>query len=302
MRIRSGNINDQQGPHLTLGGGNGEFGLSQIGFEKWYYQYEGHGVKAWIGKNDILLRKVNELFWNDNVFPEGVAFQYSLPKKEGTLYNQLGINLGHYIIQSRGGGFGSDAFLQTAQLDFSLLNERLHFFPGFYYFRQVGNIPDRQHTFLLDYRILHLGAELMISKKTNLRLAAELYSNVQDYSNLDEIPTGFKDQKDGFVITAKYGKLKEKGDFIIDFYYAYLEKYSIVDYFAQNDWARWDYSSLNAAGARLSNFSGFEIRVGYNIKKNFNLVFRGYQIEQLLAEGAAKENGSRVRLDLNIKF
>ncbi len=30
-RLRTGNINDQQGPHLTIGGGNGEFGLAQIG-------------------------------------------------------------------------------------------------------------------------------------------------------------------------------------------------------------------------------------------------------------------------------
>ncbi|MEL6837343.1 MAG: putative porin, partial [Bacteroidota bacterium] len=29
-RLRTGNINDQQGPHLTLGGENGEFGLDQI--------------------------------------------------------------------------------------------------------------------------------------------------------------------------------------------------------------------------------------------------------------------------------
>jgi len=242
-RIRTGNIDEQQGPHLTLGGGNGEFGLTQLGFEKLYYQFKRKGFQAWVGKNTIHIKKINEM-----------------------------------------------------------LDNKLSLFPGFYYFHQLGNIPDQKHQYLLDYKILHLGSELNISKNQDIRLSAEAYINMSNYDNRSEIPMQLRDQKNGFVITAKYGKLKKKGDFIVDLYYAYLERFAIVDYFAQNDWARWDYSSFDANGSRLSNFHGVELRIGYAFKEKFNLILRAYQVEQLVAEGLNTENGSRLRLDLNIGF
>ncbi len=301
-RIRSGNINDQQGPHLTIGGNNGEFGLSQIGFEKLYYQFSSKKFKAWIGKNDMPLRKMNELFWNDNVFPEGIGLQYIGLKNKEKALNQFGINAGHFIINSRNGSFFNDAYLQIIQLDFKLLDERLSIFPGYYFFHQIGNFPDQQHEFLLDYKIFHLGGEYIISQKSKLRLSAELYMNLQDYTDQEGITDAFVDQKEGVVISAKYGQLKKKGDFIVDLYLANLQQYSIVDYFAQNDWARWDYSSINASGSRLSNFRGFELRLGYAFKERFNLILRAYQVDQLVAIGTSRENGSRIRLDLNIGF
>ena len=301
-RIRTGNINDQQGPHLTLGGGNGEFGLAQIGFEKLYYQFKRQGFKSWVGKNAIHIKKTNELFWNDNVFPEGIAIQYGIPTNKSNTLDELKISAAHFVIQSKGEDFLNDAYMQVAQLEFILLDNNLSVFPGFYYFHDLGNIPDQQHEYLLDYKIFHLGSEAVISKKHNLRLSAELYTNLQNYDNRAEIPSQLRDQTNGFVITAKYGKLKKKGDFTVDLYYAYLERFAIVDYFAQNDWARWDYSGFDASGSRLSNFHGVELRIGYAFKEKFNLIFRAYQVEQLVAEGLTTENGSRVRLDLNIGF
>ncbi|MEM8909745.1 MAG: putative porin, partial [Bacteroidota bacterium] len=72
-RLRTGNINDQQGPHVTIGGNSGEFGLTQIGLEKLYFKFKAQWIDGWLGKNDAPFEKQNELFWNDNVFPEGVA-------------------------------------------------------------------------------------------------------------------------------------------------------------------------------------------------------------------------------------
>ena len=106
----------------------------------------------------------------------------------------------------------------------------------------------------------------------------------------------------GVVWNVKLGQLKKKNDWQFHLYYAYLEQFSIVDYFAQNDWARWDYSFMEAAGSRLSNFHGVEIRVGYTLKENFNLILRTYFVEQLVEQGDFKETGSRIRLDLNIGF
>ena len=119
---------------------------------------------------------------------------------------------------------------------------------------------------------------------------------------MDSIPQQLRAEKEGWVFTAKLGQLKKRGDWQLNVYYAHLAKYSIVDYFAQNDWARWDYSSIGASGSRLSNFHGVEVRVGYALQEKFNLILRTYFVEQLVAEGDFLEDGSRIRLDLNIGF
>ena len=302
-RIRSGRLDDQQGPHITLGGNNGEFGLVEVGLEKLFYQFKTKNIRAWIGKNTLPLKKLNELFWNDNVFPEGVALKYKIFSNPESVFNELAFNAGHFIIQSRGKSFDTDRFAQFFQLDLSLLDNRLSIFPAFYSFRNLGNIPDGQHTFELDYSIIHLGTEINILKKPKFNLGLELYSNIEDYAAHQSIASEFQDQKQGWVVSAKLGRLEKKGDWHFQFFYANLQKFAVVDYFAQNDWVRWDYSSEGATGSRITNFQGFEFQVGYLIKENFNLILRTYMVRSLVSlENEFKESGNRVRIDLNIKF
>jgi hypothetical protein len=301
-RIRSGNINDQQGPHVTLGGNQGEFGLIRIGLEKLFYQFKNKNFKFWLGKNAIPLTKMNELFWNDNVFPEGLAFTYQSNLKNHKIFNKISLNTGHFIINSKNKSFSDDGYLQLLQLTTHLFQDRLKIFPGFYYFKNVGNYPDGKQTFELDYSIFHLGSQLLIGKKRKMSWGIELYNNFQDYAQLESIPDNLKKETLGMVLSAAYGGMKNKGDWLFYLAYANMQKYAIVDYFAQNDWSRWDYSSIGASGSRISNFQGFEFKIGYAIKENFNLNLRTYMVEQLVKIGDFKENGNRVRLDLNIGF
>lgn len=301
-RIRSGNINDQQGPHVTIGGNEGEFGLVRIGLEKLYYQYKTNNLTAWVGKNSIPLKKNNELFWNDNVFPEGMGLSYQLRFKKLKSFNSLLMNTGHFIIRSNNRTFNEDSYLQVYQLVFHLLQGRLNLFPAFYYFNQVGNYPDKKQTFNLDYSIVHLGSEITIHKPLQLKLGIELYKNFHSYANVDSISTDLKDQTNGFVLSLMHGQTKEKGDWLFSISYAHLQKFAIVDYFAQNDWSRWDYSSIGASGSRISNFQGVELKLGYAIQDHFNLILRSYFVEQLVKLGHFREYGNRIRLDLNIGF
>lgn len=301
-RLRSGNINDQQGPHVTIGGNQGEFELVSIGLEKLFYQYKSDRFTGWVGKNSIPLTKLNEIFWNDNVFPEGVGLRYYPKIEKNNLFEEVSINAGHFIIDSNNSSFSNDNYLQIIQLSSTLFQGRLKVFPGFYYFRNVGNYPDDKETFELDYSIFHFGSQIAVDKEKKIKLGFELYTNLQDYSRLDSIPNNFKNETSGIVLSAEYGSMEEKGDWLFYISYANIQKYSIVDYFAQNDWSRWDYSSIGASGARISNFQGVEIKIGYAVKKNFDLNLRTYFVEQLVKVGNFKENGSRIRLDLNIGF
>lgn len=302
-RVRTGNLNDQQGPHLTLGGSHGEFGLSQIGFEKIYLRYETKKWWTWIGKNEYPFFKQNEVLWNDNVFPEGAAIGASLVATDNL---KLSPTAGYFVFKSNNETFDLDAYLLSAQIK-SVWNiapkHQLIANLGNLYFRNMPDIPDGQSTFHLDYNLINAAIcyEVQLSAKT-LSFGADYFHNFSDYATSAKVEDVYQNEKTGWVLNLKYGKLKSKKDFTFQVYYASIDKYAIVDYLAQNDWARWDYSGHDASGSRLSNFSGVEIRAGYQLTNSINLILRYYNVEQKTIHQGVKENGQRIRLDLNAKF
>lgn len=296
-RIRTGRLDDQQGPHTTLGS---EFSTLQLGFEKLYFQAQKGIIKGWAGKNTFPFYKTNELFWNDNVFPDGIAVMCNIPVS--SVADKLQLNAGHFVVSSNGKGFDEDSYFQGIQLVSKHFDERLTLFPSFYYFNQLADIPDGQGSFTMDYAIMHLGLNFQVASKPHVSIGFDYYQNFEKLSEHDEITSDMSNQHRAEVVNIKIGKLNAKGQWSTSIYLAHIEKYAIVDYFAQNDWARWDYSSTGAAGSRLSNFQGIEVRTGYALADNTNLILRIYSVEQLVTESPEKENGNRVRIDLNVKF
>ncbi|GJM33758.1 MAG: hypothetical protein DHS20C18_27590 [Saprospiraceae bacterium] len=301
LRIRTGNLNDQQGPHLTLGGNGGEFSTLQIGLEKAYFKAKHKGLSGWLGKNTFPFEKQNELFWNDNVFPEGAFVKWNFPIASNWI-NSVTIGASHFIITANNQTFGKDNYFQGIQFVTEHWGSRLKLFPAFYYFNQVPTIPDGKSTNLVTYGILHLGGTLKVLQQPNLVFGIDYYNNFEGKSITDENQKEWINQHEGIVLGLKLGDLKKRGDWLAHLYYAHLKKYAVVDYFAQNDWARWDYSGQGATGSRLTNFQGVELRLGYAFGKNFNLILRAYSVEQLIAEGQFLESGNRIRLDLDIGF
>lgn len=301
VRVRTGDPKKQQDPQLTLGDGFNEFGTLPIGFEHAYLKAEWTGIQFWLGKNTFTFRKNNELYWSDNVFPEGVFLQKKF-KPSSSLLDFIDLNAGHFIINARGSSFENDGYFQGIQLHASFFEERLELFPAINNFRNIQNIPDGNETFLFDYSILHLGSSIKPLKAIPLCLEVDFYSNLEDYSKNDSIPNSLKDETMGLVAGLSYGELKEAGDWFFKLTYNHLEQYAAVDFLAQNDWARWDYSSLGSPDGRLTNYKGTELVVSYAIDKNTKLTMKQYLVEQLVAYGAEKETGSRIRFDIDIKF
>ena len=298
MKIRTGQPNKQQDPQLTLGD---EFSSLPIAFEKIYANFNYNWLSAWIGKNTFPFEKQNELFWSDNVFPEGVSLSGKF-NFENEFVQSLKVNTGHFIFATSGTSLGKDSYFEGIQLVSSHWQNRVKFFPAFYYFKNMPNIPDGDDTFNIDYSIVHLGTNVVLLKNPKVTAGFDYYQNVQDYNDNDSIPKFLQDQKTGYVANAGIGKLDKKGDWKVQLTYTYLERFAAVDYLAQNDWARWDYSSQNSPDGRLTNFKGLEIMAGYALAENMNLNVRFFTVEQLVAYGTAKENGNRIRLDFNIGF
>ena len=301
FRIRTGNPNKQQDPQLTLGKGVEEFGTLPIGFERAYFQYKQNSIKFWLGKNTYPFSKNNELFWSDNVFTEGVFFEKSFQLTSSPI-NKVALSGGHFLLSSNNTSFTDDSYFQGFQATMTAFNHNLKIFPSLYIFKNIDNIPDGASTFSQDYTILHLGTKFQPLRTKKLSIDLDFYQNITSYADLSEIDSELRDQKTGYTIGVQLGDLKSKDEWLFKLTYAYLERYANLDYMAQNDWARWDYSSFNSPDGRLSNLKGLEAILAYSISNKINLVCKYYIVQQLVPYGIARETGQRIRFDIDIEL
>ena len=301
FRLRTGNPRKQQDPQLTLGEGFKEFGTLPIALEKAYFEGSLHSYQFSFGKNTFPFQSNNELFWSENVYPEGVYLGRGF-SSNSSIIDSIEIRAGHFILSASGRSFNLDSYFQGYQLYLDLFNNRFQLFPSFYIFNQVPNILDGAGTFDIDYQILHIGSKLRLLKNRKLDLELNYYRNIKDYARNDSIPSKLADQKTGLVVGLGYGSKANKGDWCFKASYAYLQRYSAVDIMAQNDWARWDYSDFDSPDGRLTNLQGIELVASYRVDRNAILVMKYYLVEQLVSYGISKENGNRIRLDIDVSF
>ncbi|MEX0314018.1 MAG: putative porin [Allomuricauda sp.] len=300
-RIRTGNPRKQQDPQLTLGDAFNEFGTLPIALEKVFFQAEFKKFKFWLGKNTFPFKKQNELFWSDNVFPEGVHVQKTIDL-DSEWIDKLSISTGHFILNSRGGSFTDDSYFQGIQIVSQHFDDRAALWPTLYLLRNVQDIPDGAETFFLDYSIVSVGGYVKLLRSPLIKVEMDWYHNLENYDGNDLIPQNLKNQKNGLTMAASYGQLSQKGDWLVMLTYANLQRFSALDFMAQNDWARWDYSAFGSPDGRLTNFEGIEFTLGTKIDKAIVLKMKYYFVDQLVPLDAFTENGQRIRFDIDIKF
>ncbi|MEM7163323.1 MAG: putative porin [Bacteroidota bacterium] len=292
FRMRTGNPKKQQDPQITLGNSENELEGLPVSIERAFYAFEKGEWYFWLGKNDFSFYKNNELFWSDNVFPEGLFISYTKGK--------INLSAGHFIIQSSNQDFGLDAFLSAFQVGYAM-NDRFKLNPGLYYFNKMAHIPDGNETFQLNYAIAHLNGFFQF-KKAPLKLKFDVYRNLIDYTNNDQIQQAFAKEVNALAFGLAYKELESPKDWRLELTYTYLEQYANVNYFAQNDWARWDYSAFDSPDGRLSNLKGLELVGSYQLREKTSLTVKYYIVEDIIRNGPFQETGSRIRLDLDFKI
>jgi hypothetical protein len=301
IRFRTGYAEKQQDPHLTMGDGYHEFESVPIGFDKLFFKIQKKWFTGWLGRNTFPFEKSNELFWSDNVSLDGVYVSAKV-ETSPTWIDGITYSGGLFTMLNSFSTFTDDSFIGIVQIKTEHLNKRLKVFPSFYHFNRMPNIPDGNDTFRFEYSIVQLGAEALVFESPRITMGLDLYQNLQNYDKNQSIQDDFKDQKTGFVGSVVWGNLAKKGDFALGAYFTYLERYAAVDFIAQNDWVRWDYSGQGSRDGRLTNFKGLELMTGYRISKMLQLKIRYFMVEQLIPYGAALENGNRIRLDIDFRF
>jgi len=302
IRVRTGYPEKQQDPHLTFGDGYHEFESVPVGFDKLFFKANYKWFEAWLGRNTFTFEKQNELFWSDNVAVDGVFLSAEFETSHNWI-NTVKYSGGIFTMLNSFSTFDNDSFIAILQLRTLHWNKRISIFPTFYHFNRMPDIPDGNESFRFNYSIFHLGSKALVLEQPRITLGLDLYRNLQNYKNNTSITDVFKNQKSGLVASIVYGDLAKKGDFALGTFFTYLERYSAVDFIAQNDWVRWDYSAQgNTRDGRLTNFKGLEIMTGYRVTKRLQLKIRYFMVEQLVPYGTALENGNRIRLDIDFKI
>lgn len=294
-RLRTGARLSQQSPHITFGS---DFQPKEINLDRLYMQANRGAFSIWGGKNSFPFWKQNELLWDDDVTPEGVAATYTA---ELDSVGSLGLRGGVFLVEDPVASerFSDQSYLLAGQVVFSpkLTGAGLDLALGFLDF---GENPDQPNPALedLDYGILTFSARASIRD-----LPKPLVLGFDWMKNLEDYPADLfnRDQTTGYVASAIYGDLDERGDWLAGYYYAHIERYAVVAFFAQDDWVRWG----STTQTRASNFEGHEVRGAYAFLSTFNLVARLYLVDGIARQTASAtttEDGKRFRVDLNIRF
>ncbi len=295
-RLRSGAALDQQSPHQTLGD---EFESKGVNIDKVFLQGAWGPGWAWAGKNGLPFWTQNELFWDEDVNPEGLAAGLSFPLPGTPL--RLKPAAGYFVMEGSG---SSNRFKDRSNLTAAQLAVDGKFSPvdvtaaaGLYAFKDNPNTIDAALADI-NYNIWVLGARGTFKGLPKpLSLGFDYMRNARNYHS--SLYNG--DQKTGYVLGLIFGGLKEKKDWLLGYYYAHIEKFAVVARLAQDDWIRWG----SATDTRSSNFRGHEFRAAYALGPSWNVVSRLYLADAIKPEtatAAAREDGKRFRVDLNMAF
>ena len=286
-RIRSGNPLNQQSPHVTIGD---NFRPDEISIDKAYLKYTYSNYWIWGGKNNMPFWRQNELLWDDDITPEGLSTGAKIKIAKN---KNLSYVVGYYIANRSEKKFKDDGNLIIAQLlfDSTKNDNKLTASSGFIFGNNLQNIPIPASSFFINYKIW---ASSVQYKWNQFILGADFYHNFENYNDNQEMNEIYKGQKTGYAGSVKYTIHK----FQVGYSYAHIEKYAVIDYFAQDDWLRWGTETFT----RSSNFRGHEFKLRYYFNSQFNLTFRTWLVKGIVTTESHLESGDRFRLDFNFKF
>lgn len=293
VRVRTGDNQSQQSPHVTLWQDGGALGdQSDSNLDRAYLDWtvNQHGSIR-LGRDGLNIWKPNEFLWDDDIAIDGFSFSCKQILNDDSKINWRA-------------GFG---FLPDGPDHFALKHRsQLSFVQGAYHVdtQQAGFVFAQAFLFIHDY-------DARMNRTTDNREYAISYSNIQcniknnaglpislgaDFmcNFIDGPSTDSPNERYGFDLYAKLGNLKKTGDWQIGYYFARIEKWAVPRFMAQDDWMRFG----TATQTRSSDYFGHELRAGYQINNNTNIIARLFVVDTI----TNREDGNRFRIDLNFKF
>lgn len=300
MRIRSGSPDSQQSPHITVVDfDDNTTGDADFNFDKWFVKINNGPLWAWAGRNSQPFWKQNELFWDDDVTPLGIAAGYSAKVMENS---KLSLNTAYLSMPV--GMKATSGNMLVGQAVFSTeFSGETNITAAIGYFSYDSNPSDPDAGTLLDNNGLRDYQTWVANLQVNLkafsrpfRFGVDYMTNTEDYTTaeLPSRPGVTADDTEGYVAFVQSGNLGNVGDWLLAYYYINIEALAFNGSYGQDDWVRWG----SLVETRSTDLKGHEFRVARVLAKNLKAVFRVYIVDSI----ANEENGSRARLDFNFKF
>ncbi len=307
VRMRTGNPEDPNSPHATLGDG---FDSLDINLDRAFLRYRPRWADAFVidvGKFPHPFRMnpvYQELVWDADLQPEGAIIRYGVDV-DGFL-RHLDLMAGEYLVLERGDS--SDATLTVGQVAArfatggeSSLQTSVAYYeyndltPGSSQGLVVDNVGNALIGFdadgdgvadLFDFQS-HFGIFDIVAAWTTplgewpLVLSGEYIANVRNRGGRGQ----------GWALGAALGKRDRAGDWQVDYQYQLVEQEAVFSDFADDD-------TLLATNHR-SHVGG----VNYQLADNIGLRFWTLVSQRLRTVGAQNDHNQwRLRLDLNISF
>ncbi len=294
-RIRTGNTHSQQSPHLTFHADDGSPSDDlQFSLDRYFLQFKQRHTTAWLGRNSSPFWQQNELFWDEDITPTGVAASFDTKHGNNTLTTTLGaFALPDGVNHLHGGLYAAQLkYVVSAKPSQLTLAAGLHAFEGKRGARFLRNRNGER-----DYLVGVLNAQWSTPVASRpLALGIDVFHNFKDYSaaEIAPLPATQRDETLGYVFSATYGQLKNPRDWFLGYYYAHVETFATNASYAQDDWARFG----SGPQSDVTDIKGSEFRVAYAFTKDLNVMARLFLVEAITSNQDAK----RFRLDLNWKF
>lgn len=299
-RIVSGDPSDAQSPHQTLGG---NFGKKLISVDRAYALFrkpqDGENLTRdtwfWAGKNGFPFRSRNEMFWDEDVNPEGVSLRAAYKDIIGE-GSRATITGGWFLLDPLDVQFtdmpwiGAGEFLASKPLGSIGLTASAGYF--------TSNDPAGSNARLegVERDLLAVDFELGLISRP-LTIGGSLCLNTADTPDTGD-QAKYHGEDLGLVAGIAYGRLKSERDWLAGLHWARIEKWSVFGRLAQDDWWRFGGSADGQSWTDASNQQGFELRLAYAVHEKANLMLRQYVVTEIVGN----RDANRVRLDLNVKF
>jgi Putative porin len=294
-RVRTGNRDSQQSPHLTFWGSDDQTDDLRFAFDQYYLLYKTPVLSAWAGRNTFPFWQQNEFVWDEDVTPTGAAVSYSRKVSQTNVVSTAG------AFALPDGALGLNGSMVGAQLRTVTPVEKSQVTVAGSFYSLNGrsgakNLRNRNGA--RDYLIAVLSAQWTtpLAQNLPLSLGVDLIRNFESYSAAEAAPfaASQRNQKDGYVLSATVGQLKKRGDWLVGYYYGYIETLAINASYTEDDWARFG----NGPQSDLTDIKGSELRLAYALSPTLNLMARGFDVQAI----SSRQDGKRVRVDLNWKF
>lgn len=293
-RVRTGSRESQQSPHITFTADDGPNDDFEVSFDRYFVQYKDGPLTFWGGRNTTPFWQQNEMFWDEDVTPTGVAAIFDSKHGAGTVTSTVG------AFALPDGAVRLNGNLIAGQVKYTVpikpsqftIAAGLHSFYG-----EGGARYLRNRNGARDYVVGIVSAQWSTPVGGfPLALGVDLIENFKNYSVAEAAPLSPPNagETSGYVLSAQIGQLKDAKHWLLGYHYAHIETFAVNAAYAQDDWARFG----SATQSDLTDIKGHEFRAAYAINKNINVMARLFLVDAI----TTRQDAKRFRLDLNWKL